>query len=248
MIFVDISPEDKNTVILKQFLNFGNSIIPKDADFMMWPIPIKYMTANGINMVLLDKEKIEVKFDKFIKLNVGQHGFYRVEYSDEISNKLLENMGKFDDIDKYGIIFDICKNTDKNGLTKFIKIIERLKGEFSFIVWHLLNVNIYLIYSNLNIEYRCKFSEILNLLFTSSFENVGKFESKKPTDIECVTQRFIAETLGILAENKTVRDEALKKYQEFLKNKDMKISSEVFPTIERLAFYSIFSYLKHILY
>jgi len=79
---------------------------------------------------------LECEYKGFIKLNLGQNGFYRTSYSSSLLAKLKQNMNKFEPIDRYGILYNSvpCEKIDH----EFINLLEAYKGEDSYIVWSLL--------------------------------------------------------------------------------------------------------------
>jgi tricorn protease interacting factor F2/3 len=56
-----------------------------------WPVPIRYSSGNGApQLLMLNKKKAKLNGKANVKLNYGQSGFYKVQYSD----KLLDYVGE----------------------------------------------------------------------------------------------------------------------------------------------------------
>ena len=81
----------------------------EDADGK-WPIPVHYKTNKGEGFLLLDEsEKVLDLGADWIKLNYGQHGFYRVSYERSMVDKLAAAIqaGDLSALDAWGIENDL---------------------------------------------------------------------------------------------------------------------------------------------
>ena len=94
----------------------------------IWPVPVTAMGKTGTKSILLDSRSKEVEVDGFIKLNVDQTGFYRVNYSDELFSNIMANRNKITKYDRFGIISDLFANA-LSGNISVAKYVERV-GEF----------------------------------------------------------------------------------------------------------------------
>lgn len=80
--------ENKAGITLKQ----RRLTLLKNLNARPWPIPIRYTSSNGkptSRLLMLTREKAELRGKTKVKLNFGQAGFYRVGYS----NRLLDYAG-----------------------------------------------------------------------------------------------------------------------------------------------------------
>ena len=87
------------------------TILPYKGPQKSWPIPVRYLTDKGEGFIML-KEKtqtLRVPGARFIKLNLGQRGFYRVSYEKENLMELGEAIksGKLEPLDAWGVINDL---------------------------------------------------------------------------------------------------------------------------------------------
>ncbi|WP_393971135.1 M1 family metallopeptidase [Oxyplasma meridianum] len=96
----------------------------------IWPVPVTALGKNGKISILLDTASKEVDVDGFIKLNVDQTGFYRVNYSDNLFENIKSNLSKISKYDRFGIISDLFANTLSGNIT-LAKYLERVSGFFS---------------------------------------------------------------------------------------------------------------------
>ena len=80
----------------------------------IWPIPVQYETASGDGAFLMKNHAYELKImGDWIKLNHGQHGFYRVEYDDTLLDRLgkLASENKLSEADVWGVENDLFAMT-----------------------------------------------------------------------------------------------------------------------------------------
>ena len=116
----------------------GNKIKLKQKQFRLdgtttgqiWPVPVTALGKNGKTSILLDTASKEAEVEGFIKLNVDQTGFYRVNYSDDLFANIKANMGKMSKFDRFGIISDLFANTVSGNIT-LAKYLERISEFFS---------------------------------------------------------------------------------------------------------------------
>jgi tricorn protease interacting factor F2/3 len=87
------------------------TILPYHGPRKNWPIPVRYLTDKGEGFLMLSQKEQSLKVPgaTFIKLNLGQSGFYRTAYSDKNLKRLgaAIKSGKLDALDSWGIINDM---------------------------------------------------------------------------------------------------------------------------------------------
>ncbi len=87
------------------------TILPYEGARRNWPIPVRYLTDKGEGFIMMrEKEQLlKVPGATFIKLNLGQTGFYRAAYSESNLKKLGAEIksGRLDPLDAWGIINDM---------------------------------------------------------------------------------------------------------------------------------------------
>ncbi len=123
IIYVERRPDGKLLLRQKRFM-FSGAV--RD----VWPIPIHYKTNKSEGFILLDEEERLInEGGDWIKLNYGQHGFYRVNYDDV----LLDGVGKavLDDklssLDAWGVENDLFAFTRAGSVSvkKYLGFMER---------------------------------------------------------------------------------------------------------------------------
>jgi aminopeptidase N len=79
-----------------------------DRDTTLWPIPLM---RGSDDMVVLKEKSMVVP--ELTKLNLGQSGFYRTIYKDEVREKLVQQLasGELDTVDALGLIADSAESS-----------------------------------------------------------------------------------------------------------------------------------------
>ncbi len=95
----------------------------------VWPIPITYLTASGASKTLMNKKRQAIRTSsKWIKLNYGQYGVYRVQYDNESLASLgaLIKQGKLAGLDAWGVENDLFTFVRSGDLpvSDYLKFIE----------------------------------------------------------------------------------------------------------------------------
>ncbi len=98
--------QHKNGIIVSQ----KRLTVSKTLNEKPWPIPIRYSSGNGSSQLLMfDKKKTRLNGKPNAKLNYGQSGFYKVEYSDKLMDYVgnLVKEKKLSGRDAWGIENDL---------------------------------------------------------------------------------------------------------------------------------------------
>ena len=107
------------------------TIIPYKSPQKNWPIPVRYLTDKREGFLMMDRKEhtIRVPGAKFIKLNRGHKGFYRVFYSKENLRELGSAIKskKLNDLDAWGVINDLfaMAKSCRIGVSEVLDFIER---------------------------------------------------------------------------------------------------------------------------
>lgn len=140
----------KIAIAQQRFLADGS----KDTKNLKWNIPINILCPEVTDMILiesLDKKNKDVTVpgaSSWIKLNPGQSGFYRVAYSDELWNPLVDAVkhGELSAIDRIGLLDDSMALA-KAGYIKTSQALDMIKAqetdkEFDGNVWSVVIGNL----------------------------------------------------------------------------------------------------------
>ena len=72
-----------------------------------WPIPLTIQRIATSESLLYQDKDLEIDAAGFLKLNVGQTGFYRVGYDEETLKNILSNLKALSPLDRWGIVYDL---------------------------------------------------------------------------------------------------------------------------------------------
>ncbi|MEM3827205.1 MAG: M1 family aminopeptidase, partial [Candidatus Micrarchaeaceae archaeon] len=96
------------------------------------PIPLHYLTSEGKSGTMLfdsDSGMIAEKGADWIKLNYGQHGFYRVSYSNELLDRIggAIKAGKLGNVDAWGVEEDLFSMARRGSIkaSKYLDFISK---------------------------------------------------------------------------------------------------------------------------
>ena len=111
-------------------------------DDTLWPIPL---LTTGVSVPIINKKVNNVPLainESPIKLNIGQTGFYRVNYSHDIQQKQLEEIdaGKVNALDRMGLLSDSFEVTKAGyqSVDEYLELLEHYKNEDSLSVWEII--------------------------------------------------------------------------------------------------------------
>ena len=146
----------------------------------IWPVPLTVLRENGDESILMETRETTISGENFVKLNVGETGFYRVLYPEQFYAGIHSKSEKLDYKDFIGILSDL----------------------YAFVVSGKINLKVYLDVvrefsssSELNIVTQISndLSELRNILTSNNAldevylnfhrEQVKRLEAKKSKDV-----------------------------------------------------------------
>lgn len=142
---VEVTQEDTHLhMSQKRFIT--NPASKKHQDNSLWPIPL---LAENLSHQIVHKKATNVNTSQpetFLKLNSGQTGFYRVNYSHAIQQRQTQALDKklLSSIDRMGLLADSIEVT-KAGyqpVTEFLDLLGHYKQEDSLAVWEIISNSI----------------------------------------------------------------------------------------------------------
>ncbi|KAL7268922.1 hypothetical protein RUND412_008436 [Rhizina undulata] len=231
------------TVRQNRFLSTGD--VKPEEDQTIWWIPLG-ITKKAIKIAsddihaLTEKERTITGLDtEHYKLNDGQNGFYRVNYSAERLAKLGEIREQLSVADRVGLIADAAAMA-LSGLgttTGLLSFLVELKDEKSYLVWAELAVQLgklRSVFGESSSEIKEGLKKFTHELVAPSVEKIG-WEFKEDEDF--LTQRLrslLISTAGGAGHKKTI-EEALRRFKIYMSGED---KSAIHPNL-RLAVFSI---------
>jgi len=132
--------QDSYQISQKRFVTNPNSSARNDST--LWPIPL---LTKDLNIKTIDRRKTKVNFNKTeraLKLNRGQTGFYRVDYSHELQNDLITDLknGKLNHIDRMGLLSDGFEVTRAGyqSTDEYLDLLKHFSEESSLATWEII--------------------------------------------------------------------------------------------------------------
>ena len=188
----------------------------------IWKIPVRFITDTGeIDMVLLEERErlIETKNEiKWVKVNYGSRGFYRVIYDDY--TEILQELRNMNAEDRYGIVNDVIShfNTGILDFSYVENVIDAIVPEFEYAIALLLCTFIRSACTScVIIEY---LTPLLNKILLPVWEKYGIRGTLKDPDFPEFKQLYCRDLLE-LCRNKSIAQEirseiaAAEEYTEF---------------------------------
>ena len=129
-------------LVVEQTRFVANPKSPARGSNTLWPVPL---LSKELKEATITKKITNVPFSGKmapLKINQGQTGFYRVDYSHDMQLKQLEALsrGEFDDIDRMGLLSDGFETT-KAGyqpVNEYLDLLKYYKDESSLAVWEII--------------------------------------------------------------------------------------------------------------
>jgi puromycin-sensitive aminopeptidase len=138
---VDIKQVADHYVIEQsKFVANPNSEARKDTT--LWPIPLLHAELHDLT-VTKKTTNIPVAETNIVKINIGQTGFYRVNYSHDMQQKQLQSLdnGEFSAVDRMGLLADSFEVT-KSGyqsVDEYLDLLTHYKNEHELPSWEIIS-------------------------------------------------------------------------------------------------------------
>ena len=148
-----------------------------------WAVPVVVGTGTGSNTgepvkVLLDGDSDQVELPggvEWVNANLGANGFYRVRYSDELRDRLVERRDELTALERFVLVDDtwaaVLAGTVDAG--SFLRLAESFTDETDLSVWERLTAGLSSLERVLDGEARAAFSARVRALVTPALERLG---------------------------------------------------------------------------
>jgi len=212
----------KVSLTQRRFLSDG-SISSKNR----WAIPIHIEEGNHESSILMKTQKSVVSLknaDSNFIINSGRYGFYRVQYDDNsLANlSLLIDEKILNHVDRWSLqndLFSQCVSGTKH-LQDYLDFTTSYHDEDDYITLQNLAQNLYYLYKLTRKE---KFSDEIRTytaqFLGTVFDRLGWDSQKNEKHTNALLRSFVITALGKLGD-KEILDEARKRFNKFLKNKN----------------------------
>jgi len=212
----------KVSLTQRRFLSDG-SISSKNR----WAIPIHIEEGNHESSILMKSQKSVVSLkntDSNFIINSGRYGFYRVQYDDNsLTNlSLLIDEKILNHVDRWSLqndLFSQCVSGTKQ-VQEYLDFTTSYHDEDDYITLHNLAQNLYHLYKLTRKE---KFSDEIRTytaqFLGTIFDRLGWDSQKNEKHTDALLRSFVITALGKLGD-KEILNEARKRFNKFLKNKN----------------------------
>ena len=212
----------KVSLTQRRFLSDG-SISSKNR----WAIPIHIEEGNHESSILMKSQKSVVSLkniDSNFIVNSGRYGFYRVQYDDNslAQLELLIDEKILNHVDRWSLqndLFSQCVSGTKQ-IQEYLDFTTSYHDEDDYITLHNLAQNLYHLYKLTRKE---KFSDEIRTytaqFLGTIFDRLSWDSQKNEKHTNALLRSFVITALGKLGD-KEILNEAKKRFNKFLKNKN----------------------------
>lgn len=232
--------KDKLILTQERYIAFGT--IPEVQKTLVWSVPIKSVSkdSNVIIDQLMETKQLTISMDgdyPFIKLNTNQEGFYRVNYSTELFDRLKKAIqeGHLSSNDKAGLISDIAALA-QSGHAKTVDlfdIVVSLKPNDQYLVWKEVAISLSSIQSvwyEQSKRVRHQLTQLQRELFYPIVVDLGfEFKSDEKTSIRQLRLLAIQQT-GYTCEEETF-SKSRQLFLDYISGKQNAIPSDLISII-----------------
>jgi puromycin-sensitive aminopeptidase len=122
------------------------SFEPDSADATLWAIPVRLRHGDETLDLLLDADELRLPAgDGPIIVNADGHGFFRVDYAEQLRDRLdAEVVRKLSTLERFTLVDDAWSAVTAGAMdaVEFIELARRFEGEQAFGVWQALAIGL----------------------------------------------------------------------------------------------------------
>jgi puromycin-sensitive aminopeptidase len=189
-------------------------VIPDESDTTIWKVPVQLRGSAGgtpfHHRILLEDDEMVIPVDGDIEWvigNGGGHGFYRTSYSGDLFARLLSNIDRLDDIERYTLVSDTLAFV-RSGQAKtsdFLDLISGFSEEREQAIWSVITAGLGTIeHHALDESVRPAFQGFVRSLIGPALDRLGWDPSPEDSDLDRKLRGDLIATLGVLGEDQEV--------------------------------------------
>ncbi len=207
---------------------------PEKISRKTWPIPL---LSHFKGLERLDRAHLDHDTGAISKFNRGQSGFYRVDYSPELTEALSEDLTSFEPLDRLGLLADTFE-TSKAGYSSAVealKLMEKYADEDNAAVWDIIATNIGELRRVMDDdEFRVAIKPLILKLTEKQLARLGFAESKSDSHFDKLLRPTIL-ALAASADEPTVLDWCRTSFDKAVSSESIHpdLRSIVFTTVAR---------------
>ncbi len=190
----------------------------------LWQIPIQIrITANGkaeTTRLLLKETETHLELPKGLEsvlVNEEGHGFYRVDYSPPLMDRLLNNLNALSPIERFNLVNDAWAIAVKGirPLTGYLDLTARFKSETNKNVWAVLLDSFQTLYRILGSGDRPAFEAFVRDRVGSTAGELGWAPQRGEDDLVKQLRGEMVAAFGKLGNDKATQARAVEAYQAY---------------------------------
>ncbi len=200
-----------------------NPLSKARTETVLWPIPL---LADGLQVNLVTKQSANVPLTSPstvpVKINVGQTGFYRVDYSHDLQTAQIAALkdNRLSETDRMGLLSDGLEVTKAGyqSVTEFLALLEHFKDETTLPVWEVIASGIGQIRSVLSVddqsnELRDMMNPFIRQLVAPQLKKLGLTEKPNEPHLDTLLRPLIV-GLAASADDESTVEELLSRYRQ----------------------------------
>ena len=203
---VDVSPVDgRLRLSQRRFL-----AIPDESDTTIWKVPIKIRgeAASGpfSFSFLLEDHEADIQIPErvsWVMANAGGSGFYRVSYSDDLLQSLVDNLGSLDATERYAFLYDVFAfaQAGQTEMATVLELIDAYSDETEQAIWQLIFRILGWVHHHLITDEQLdRYAAFVRSVVTPLVERLGRQPRPDDTDLDRRLRGQAIATLGALGD------------------------------------------------
>lgn len=208
-----------------------------------WLVPVMARSLDASSKTeafLLDKKQNEFSYsDKAPLLNAGASGFYRVLYSEEQTNKLLEKFEKLTPEERLSLMTDVAVLARRGDVPveQSLDIMLKVKNDDDTIVLNSLVNKFSSLRNYVSADNKAAYESLIRYYLLPLQKKIGWEESKGEEDTLKDLRADVIRILGTYGQDSNTIEEARKLYDKYMKNRES-VSPDMVSTILGIVAYN----------